>query len=584
MRKNGAQIAVNALEQLGVKYTFGIPGTHTTELYDALRLSKKIEPILVSHESGGSFMADAVSRTSDSIGCLTIVPAAGLAYAMSGIGEAFLAGIPMLVITGGVRRDSGRHYQLHQVDQQKMAAAITKAQFLVREHAEITPMIFEAYRIATTGEPGPVLVEIPVEIMLFAKTIRRPKKLEVVAKGWDDRESQIPDSTVTNLVGKLVGAKHPMIFAGWGATGATDYLVKIAEKLQAPVAVTLQGKSAFPNDHPLYAGCFLGAGSKPGSQLALKKHDVLLAVGCRFSEISTASYNLDNPRGLIHIDINAEVFNKNFPAEITVESDARVALEGIWNRMENIVVRNDNKSVVQKMIALNKKYDQGWLKEKKKDVVSPGWFFESLNGMLDPDDVVVLDDGKHTFLAAELLTVRKPRKLISPTDFNCMGYCIPAAVAAKLTNPHRNVVGIVGDGSAIMSGNELISATTLDLSPIVFIFNDGELGQIAAFQKLPLGEKTCTVLGDFNFEGLAKATGAIYFRLDSDTELRKGMRQAFRAAEGNRPVLVDVRIDYSKKTMLTKAVMKGNLARFPAMQKLRFVRRSVARNLGKPKK
>ena len=167
MKKTGSELAVFALEQIGVKNTFGIPGVHNTELYDALNNSEKIEPILVTHESCGSFMADAVSRTSDSIGVCAIVPAAGTTHAMSGIGEAYLDGIPMLIISGGTRRDTGRHYQLHQLDQEKLVAAITKGYFRPKTQDEIISTIYEAYDLATSGEPGPVFIELSIELQLF---------------------------------------------------------------------------------------------------------------------------------------------------------------------------------------------------------------------------------------------------------------------------------------------------------------------------------------------------------------------------------------------------------------------------------
>src|SRR5680860_246920 len=156
MKKTGAQLAVFALEQIGVKYTFGIPGVHNLELYDELNNSKQIEPVLVTHEGGASFMALGVSCTSDSIGTLMTVPAAGTTNAMSGIGEAFLDGIPMLIISGGTRQDSGRHYQLHQLSQANLVKEITKAYFKIASHNEIIPTIYKAYEIATSGEPGPV--------------------------------------------------------------------------------------------------------------------------------------------------------------------------------------------------------------------------------------------------------------------------------------------------------------------------------------------------------------------------------------------------------------------------------------------
>lgn len=167
MKKTGAWLVRFALEQLGVQYTFGIPGVHNTELYDELQRSKQITPILVTHECGGAFAADAISRTSDQIGTLITVPAAGITHAASGIGEAFLDGIPMLVISGGIRRDTENHFQLHDIDQQALLKPITKASYLIQSHQEIIPTIYEAYQIAIAGEPGPVFIEVPVDIQLF---------------------------------------------------------------------------------------------------------------------------------------------------------------------------------------------------------------------------------------------------------------------------------------------------------------------------------------------------------------------------------------------------------------------------------
>ena len=173
MKRTGAWLTVYALEQIGARFTFGIPGVHTTELYDALNNSNRITQVLVTHEGGASFMADAVGRLSDSIGVLTVVPAAGLTHAASGIGEAFLDGVPMLVLSGGPRTDTGHRYQLHQMDTHKFMSGLTKATFRVERHDDVVPTLFEAYRIATSGEPGPVFVELPVNILLLTEEVGR---------------------------------------------------------------------------------------------------------------------------------------------------------------------------------------------------------------------------------------------------------------------------------------------------------------------------------------------------------------------------------------------------------------------------
>ena len=212
MKRTGAWLTVYALEQIGARFTFGIPGVHTTELYDALNNSNRITQVLVTHEGGASFMADAVSRVSSSVGVLTVVPAAGLTHAASGIGEAFLDGVPMLILTGGPRTDSGRQYQLHQMDTHKFMSGLTKATFHVESHEKVVPILFEAYRIATSGEPGPVFVELPVNILLMTSEVAELPQF----KPAEPHPPQAP-SEIEKAAALLAGAKRPCIFAGWGA-------------------------------------------------------------------------------------------------------------------------------------------------------------------------------------------------------------------------------------------------------------------------------------------------------------------------------------------------------------------------------
>lgn len=576
MKKTGAQLVVYALEQIGIKYTFGIPGTHTTELYDAMNKSEQITPILVTHEGGGAFMADAISRTSDSIGVLTIVPAAGLTHAMSGIGEAFLDGIPMLVLAGGTHRASGKSYQLHQFDQMALAKSITKAQFLIEKHEDVIPTLYKAYDIATSGEPGPVFVELPVNLQLFAAEVKElPQYIPLKEKENPNQE------LIEQAVNLLSTAKNPMLFLGWGAVGAVKESTELAELLVAPVSTTLQGKSVFPNNHPLYTSVGLGASSKPSAQWALDNHDVLLAVGTRFGEIATGSYGLEPPKNLIHIDISKEVFDKNFQTKIAIEADAKHALVALLEGLKANGYSNGRSvaDIENKIQEENEKYLNTWLKKEQKTVVSPGHFFTKLRSQLDEDAIMVVDDGKHTFLASELFPVYKPRHFISPTDFNCMGYCVPAAIATKMANPDKQVVAIVGDGAFQMTGLEAITAAAYQVPVVFFIFNDGELGQISQFQKIPLNRKTCSIIGKANFEGVALATGAEYLRLENDFEIDDIINKAIKLSEEGKHVMVDVNIDYSQKTMLTKGVVKVNLKRFPFKEKVRFLGRALGRHL-----
>lgn len=576
MKRSGAYLLVYALEQIGIKHTFGIPGVHNTEIYDALNKSEKIEPVLVTHEGGAAFMGDGVSRTSDNIGTLVIVPAAGLTHAMSGIGEAFLDGIPLLIISGGTRRDSGKSYQLHQVDQEKILDGIIKKYYLIKKHEDIIPTVFDAYETAISKEPGPVFIEVPAEIQLFRGEISGLPSYQ------KKEELRKPDpGDIKKAVDLLTAAQNPGLFLGWGAKEATDTAIKIADKLVAPVATTLQGLSVFPADHPYHAGVGFGPASVPASQKAFKNCDCLLAVATRFGELATGSFGVKPPENLIHIDINPDVFHKNYPAKVNLEGDAAIVLEEIYKEIKsrNFVSERDRAELSSAIKKEKEKYLSEWKKEKKNDIVSPGFFFAALRKQLPEDAFMVTDDGKHTFLAAELFPVYRSRHFISPTDFNCMGYCIPAAIGAKIANPDKVVVGIAGDGAFLMTCMELVTATTQKAGVVVFVFNDGELGQISQFQKIPLNRKTCTTIGKVQIEGVATATGAAYLPLNNDLENEKVISEALTISQTGRPVIVDVNIDYSKRTYLTKGVVKTNLSRFPFPEKIRFLGRALKRHL-----
>ncbi|HKP13546.1 MAG TPA: thiamine pyrophosphate-binding protein, partial [Blastocatellia bacterium] len=435
MKKTGAWLAVYALEQIGVRYTFGIPGVHNTELYDELGKSEKITPILVTHEQCGAFMAEAISRTTDSIGCLAIVPAAGLTHAMSGIGEAYLDGIPLLVISGGIRRDTGRHYQLHDVNQQRVLDGITKAAFLVDRHEDVIPTIYQAYEIATSGEPGPVFVELSGNVQLFTAEVG---ELPAYRRRW--QPPAVDAEAIQQAASLISSARQPGLYLGWGAREATAQAVELAEILNAPAATTLQGLSVFPADHPLHVGMGFGPSAVPAARKAFEACDCLIAVGVRFAELATGSYGMTIPEKLIHVDINPQVFNKNYPARVAIEADAGSALTQLVAALKETYAPRDGALMKEGIRREKESFIRAWTAKTNKQRVTPALFFRELRARLSDDAYMVVDDGNHTFLAAELFPVRRSKHFISPTDFNCMGYCVPAAIGVKLTHPENQVV------------------------------------------------------------------------------------------------------------------------------------------------
>ncbi|MTJ79969.1 MAG: thiamine pyrophosphate-binding protein [Telmatospirillum sp.] len=576
MKKTAAWLAVYALEQLGVTHTFGIPGVHTTELYDELNNSASISPVLVTHEGGGAFMADAVSRVSDgAIGTLVIVPAAGFTHAASGIGEAFLDGIPMLVLTGGPRTDTGRRFQLHGIDQLALAAPLTKAAFRITRHDDVVPTIFEAHRIATSGHPGPVLVEIPVNLQLF------PGEVGDLPRWSPAPPPPEPDpALIREAADRLLAARHPGLFVGWGARNATDELIRLAEALHAPVATTLQGLASFPADHPLHAGFGFSPSAVPAARNAFADCDVMLAAGVRFSEIPTGSFAARVPAALIHIDIDPQVINANYPAEIGLVGDARAALAALLRDIRGRPALSRDGEDLRRNIASDKAaWRAEWNAHDSKDRVNPARFFDGLRQQTPADLITVLDDGNHTYLAAELFPIRAGGRLLTPTDFNAMGYAVPAAIGAKLARPDHEVCAIVGDGCFMMTCMEIATAASLKLGVVFFVFRDGELSQIAQAQRIPYNRTPCTILGGLDIGAVARATGAAYVALPDDRSIGTAIAEARCEAATGQPVVVEVAIDYSRRTAFTSGTAKSTFQRFPLSQRLRFAGRALTRRV-----
>ncbi|MGB5258633.1 MAG: thiamine pyrophosphate-binding protein [Woeseiaceae bacterium] len=574
MKHTAAKLVRHALENIGAKFTFGIPGVHNIELYDELKTSETIRPVLVTHEAGAAFMADAVSRVGDSIGVLAIVPAAGITHAMSGIGEAYLDGIPMLVISGGIRTDMQQKYQLHDVDQHALLKPLTKATYRIERYEDAMPTVYQAYLMATEGEPGPVFIELPANLQLLTGEVE-----DMPAFPGHAERPLINMDQVGKAAALLSKASNPGIFVGWGARHVAEDIGRIAKHLGAPVATTLQGLASFPGDHPLHTGMSFGQAAVPAAENAFKDCDAMLAVGTRFAEISTGSYGAVPPANLVHIDINPDTLNANYPAKVAIAGDARDAVPALANAICEIGEPRDHSAKVLQIANDKAVYRKEWQQHDSGDRVNPIRLFDALRKRLTHDAILIADDGNHTFLTAELMPIHAGGSFFSPTDFNCMGYCVPACIGAKLSAPKKQVVGVVGDGAFLMTGLESVTAVANKLGIVWLVFNDGELAQIAQAQEIPYQRTTCTTIGRLDYEALAQATGCRYVSIDNDDAIEAGIAAAFDTAAEDLPVIVNVRIDYSKKTRFTSGVVKTNLERFDTRTKLRMVGRALYRKV-----
>ncbi|MDP6622108.1 MAG: thiamine pyrophosphate-binding protein, partial [Alphaproteobacteria bacterium] len=495
MKRRGADVVVKALEDEGVSFTFGIPGIHNIELYDALERSPTISPVLVTDEQAASFMADAVSRSSAGVGVLNVVPGAGVSHAISGIAEAFMDTVPLVVLAAGIRDDTGRAYQLHAIDQMAMLEPVTKAVFKIEAPGELYSTVRRAFEIARDGAPGPVAVEIPANYFLLTQNIP-----ELTYEGGGDDAPVPTDSALQEAARLLNAAKQPAIYAGYGAASAGPALAAVAERLGAPVTTTIQGKGVLAEDHALWLWPGFGRQAPPFVRSIMGRADVLLAIGCRFGEVATASYGLEMPGKLIHVDIEPEVFNKNYPADLAIEADAGAFLEALLGCLgearESASLKTEIAAGHQALAATRAK--------QQSQRVSPAALFAALEAAA-PQALYTSDSGNGTFLAMEHLRFDAPGRLLAPVDYSCMGYAVPAAIGAKFANPERDVIALAGDGALLMTGLELLTAAASGVAPLVLVLRDGELAQISQFQRITLNSDTCSVLPDYSVEAFAAA-------------------------------------------------------------------------------
>ncbi|MGD8361847.1 MAG: thiamine pyrophosphate-binding protein [Gemmatimonadota bacterium] len=598
MRRTGGAMVVEALKAEGVAFTFGIPGTHNIELYDALVDSPGVRPVLVTDEQSASFMADGLWRASGRLGCVNVVPGAGLTHALSGIAEAWMDQVPLLILGCGIRRDSGRAFQLHDVDQQALVRSVTKGSWLVESVDHLYETIREACRTAREGVPGPVFVEVPANLYMVAEEVGEDPLTASggPAKETSPRETEDPQEVapsegldtarrgstqrldVTAVLEVIREARRPLLYLGAGAAGAGANLVTLAERLEAPVSTTLQGKGVFPETHPLFLWPGFGSAAPPFVRKIASSCDATLAIGCRFAEVGTGSYGLEPPGALVHVDLDPRVFGRNYPAQVALEADA-ADFVGTVLGAPDLPARSPDSTLREAILSGHAAVREEWMKEVGGPGVTPAHLLGTLQERLGPDAVFVTDSGNGTFLAVECLRLDGPGKFLAPVDFSCMGYSVPAAIGAKLGCPDVPVVALAGDGAFLMTGMEVLTAAREGVGVMILVLRDGELAQIAQFQETALSRKVASEVAVFDLEAMARGMGVDFFLMAGDEDVARVVDEAAALAGTGKPALVEVRVDYSRKTYFTRGVVKTNLLRLPLRDQARFVGRAIMRKV-----
>jgi acetolactate synthase-1/2/3 large subunit len=485
--------------------------------------------------------------------------------------------VPMLVLGCGIRRDTGMAFQLHDVDQLSMVEPVTKATFLPETGPALYQAVLDACRIAREPPGGPVFVEVPANLYLFRYAVEIPDPIP----GTEAAEPMGPEPDrhqVARAAELVRAARRPLLYVGAGTRQAGAAVLDLAEALEAPVSTTFQGTGVFPESHPLFLWPGFGSAAPPFVQGLAQECDLTLALGCRFSEVGTGSYGLAPVGPLVHVDADPSVPGRNFPAEVAVTGDVRLFLEALARDLGDH--RADRDEALRERIRKgHAEVWEGWLDDVGGPGVTPAHLIRTAQRLYGPDTIFTTDSGNGTFLAMECLRLEEPGKFLAPVDYSCMGYAVPAALGARLARPDCPVVALAGDGAFLMTGLETLTGVREGLGVVILVLRDHELAQIAQFQSVALNRKVASELPDFEVEGIARATGAAFIGLASDDRVEEVLTQADLEARKGRPVLVDVAIDYSRKTYFTRGVVKANLTRLPLSDRVRFIGRALARKV-----
>ncbi len=530
MRKGkvtGARAIIKGLEAQGVEVIFGYPGGANLPLYDELARSS-IRHILARHEQGAAHMADGYARSTGRTGVCLATSGPGATNLVTGLANAYMDSSPLVAITGQVPRNMIGNDAFQEVDITGITIPITKHNYLVQEPEQLPHVIEEAFFLASTGRKGPVLIDVPrdVQVEEFAPQLSKYPQLEGYKPTVEGHPGQIKRAAAL-----IKAAQRPLIIAGGGVSlaDATEELRRLAEKAEIPVAYTLMGKAAFPNSHPLCLG-LLGYHGRIESNTAVMEADVVLALGTRFGDRTTGPLeNFARQAKIIHVDIDPAEISKNVPAALPIVGDARRILAQLGEQLGEA----KHPRWIER---LREAAAQHPLKGKLKGVTIPN-ILHILHGLI-PDALIVTDVGRHQIFTAHYYPVESKRSFVSSGGLGTMGFGVPAAIGAKVGNPERTVIDIAGDGSFLMTCQEIAAAVAEQVPVVVLVMNDYCLGMVKQLQDAFFGKRyeACRFGRNVDFAKLAESMGAFGVKVTREQEIEPAIRDCL--ASG-RPAVAD---------------------------------------------
>ncbi|MGB9792214.1 MAG: biosynthetic-type acetolactate synthase large subunit [Thermacetogeniaceae bacterium] len=531
MRLTGAEIVWKALEHEGVEVVFGIPGGAVIPLYDKL-CESKIRHILVRHEQAAAHAADGYARATGKPGVCIATSGPGATNLVTGIATAYMDSIPIIAFTGqvvlsGIGRDS-----FQEADITGITLPIVKHSYLVKDVNKLAATIRAAFHIATTGRPGPVLIDLPKDVTLAEAEFEYPPKVNF-------RGYKLPEKFDANQIyqaAKAIGeARKPVIYAGGGVitSNAADELLEFAEKTRIPVTTTLLGKGAFPETHPLSLG-MLGMHGTAYANYAISYSDLIIAVGARFDDRVTGRLDTFAPGAkVIHIDIDPAEIGKNVRADISIVGDAKAVLRELIQRVEV----PDTGDWLKQIEEWKAEYPLRYTKEDGE--LKPQYVVEQIWELTKDENVIITTEvGQNQMWAAQYYKALRPRTFISSGGLGTMGFGLPAAIGAQIGRPDALVIDIAGDGSIQMNIQELATAVHYKLPVKIAILNNRYLGMVRQWQELFHNKRySQTEFPDTpDFVKLAEAYGVVGMRVTRPEEVRPALEKAF-STPG--PVVID---------------------------------------------